>query len=86
MFQLEAKVHYDMTVRHKTAQSPPWWRRLLFLGALLGAGAWAWRRTDQQAFDRGVEHLGRGARVALNNMVEFFTSNNDVHSTAVTIS
>ena len=74
-----------MSVRHTTRQTPPWWRRLLFLGAVLGAGAWAWRRTDQASFDRSLEELGRGAGVAATNMLEFFTSNRDVHTAAVTI-
>lgn len=83
--KLEAKVHYDMSVRHTRRQSPPWWRRILFLGAVLGTGAWLWRRTDQASFNRSLEELGSGAGVASTKMLEFFTSDKDVHSKLVTI-
>ena len=42
--KLEAKVHYDIAMRRKTAVRPPWWRRLLFLGLLLSAGGAVWQR------------------------------------------
>ena len=42
--KLEAKVHYDIAMRRKTAVRPPWWRRLLFLGLLLSAGGAVWHR------------------------------------------
>jgi hypothetical protein len=42
--KLEAKVHYDIAMRRKTAVRPPWWRRILFLGILVSAGGLAWQR------------------------------------------
>merc|ERR1711971_59942 len=83
--KLEAKVHYDMSVRHTQRQTPPWWRRILFLGAVLGTGAWVWRRTDQASFNRSLEELGSGAEMAATKILEFFTSEKDVHNTLVTI-
>ena len=82
---MEAKVHYDMSVRHTQRQTPPWWRRILFLGAVLGTGAWVWRRTDQASFNRSLEELSSGAEVAATKILEFFTSDEVVHNTLVTI-
>ena len=57
----------------------------MFLGVVLGTGAWLWRRTDQASFNRSLEELGSGAGVASTKMLEFFTSDKDVHSKLVTI-
>jgi len=77
--KLEAKVHYDMSVQHRTPYTPPWYRRVLFVGAILGAAAWIWRRQDQSGFDRNMVTLSESAMKAYLGMVEFFTSK-DAHS------
>ena len=42
--KLEAKVHYDIAMRLKTPYTPPWWRRILFLGVVFSAGGFLWHR------------------------------------------
>lgn len=83
--KLEAKVHYDMVVTHKNPKSPPWYRRLLFLGGIVGAVAWIWRRTDQASFDRSLVKLSETAVIAYGNAVEFFTRKDSSNIAAVTL-
>ena len=83
--QLEARVHYDLAVRHKTPYTPPWYRRLLFLGGLLGTGVWLWRRQDPQGFEAQLTRLAETGRVALDKLVEFFTSQSHLDQVAVTL-
>ena len=83
--QLEAKVHYDMSVTHRNPYRPPWYRRLLFVGGLVGAAAWFWRRSDQDGFDRSLVKVSEVALVAYANIVEFFTSKHSTSQVAVTL-
>merc|ERR1711963_658269 len=83
--KLEAKVHYDMSVQHRTPYTPPWYRRVLFVGAILGAAAWIWRRQDQSGFDRNMVTLSESAMKAYLGMVEFFTSKDAHSNVAVTL-
>lgn len=87
LLQLEARVHYDLSVRHKTPYTPPWYRRLLFLGAVLGTGAWLWRRHDPQGFEAQLTQLAETGRAAVGRVVEFFTSseNSQLDRVAVTL-
>ena len=85
MLQLEARVHYDLSVRHKTPYTPPWYRRLLFLGAVLGTGAWLWRRHDPHGFEGHLARLAETGRGALSKLVEFFTSERSLDKVAVTL-
>ena len=74
-----------MSVQHKTPYTPPWYRRLMFVGAIVGAGAWIWRRQDQDGFDRSMVTMSQSVVAAYLAVVEFFTSK-DVHNTvAVTL-
>merc|ERR1712038_621283 len=83
--KLEARVHYDLSVRHKTPYSPPWYRRLLFLGGLLGTGLWLWRRQDPQGFEGQLTRLAETGRSGLETLVEFFTSERGPGQVAVTL-
>jgi len=71
--KLEAKVHYDIAMRRKTAYRPPWYRRLLFVSLVLCAGAFAWRRQDQASFDRNSALLLASSVSAYSAVVNFFT-------------
>lgn len=71
--KLEAKVHYDMTVKMKTPRRPPWYRRLLFLGLVACGGAVVWRQTGRSSFDRSLAVVGAAAMSFTSSMVNFFT-------------
>lgn len=83
--KLEARVHYDLSVRHKTGISPPWHRRVLFLASVLASGAWLWRRHDPSGFQTCLASLAEKSRTALNKLVEFFTSDSSHSKLAVTL-
>ena len=84
--QLEAKVHYDMTVRHSSPRTPPWYRRLLFLAAVVGGAGWAWRRHHPATFEAAVARVGGAAVEAYSAALDFFTSREGGRSSvAVTI-
>ena len=74
-----------MSVQHKTPYTPPWYRRLMFVGAILGAGAWIWRRQDQSGFDRSMVTLSQSAMAAYLAVLEFFTSKDVHNNVAVTL-
>ena len=82
---MEARVHYDLTVRHKTPSSPPWYRRVLFITASVGVGAWLWRRQDPEGFQGHLDKATESCKSALNQLVEFFTRDNDHSQVAVTL-
>ena len=84
-FQLEAKVHYDMTLRRKTAYRPPWYRRLLFVSILVCGGAFAWRRHNQESFERNVSLLAASGISAYSATVDFFTGGGGLQPGRVTL-
>jgi len=83
--KLEAKVHYDMSVTHKNPQSPPWYRRLLFLGGILGTGAWIWSRQDPSGFERSVEKMSQQSLIMWGSCVDFLTNKAGSNNLAVTL-
>jgi len=83
--KLEAKVHYDMSVTHKNPQSPPWYRRLLFLGGILGTGAWIWSRQDPSGFEKSVEKMSQQSLIMWGSCVDFFTNKGGSNNLAVTL-
>jgi len=83
--KLEAKVHYDMSVTHKNPQSPPWYRRLLFVGGILGTGAWIWSRQDPAGFERNVEKLSQQSLIMWGTILDFFTNKGGSNNLAVTL-
>ena len=73
-----------MSVTHKNPYTPPWYRRLLFLGTVTGVAAWVWYKYDQAGFDRNMARLSGAAVVGYHGAVEFFRG--DGHqSLAVTL-
>jgi len=83
--KLEAKVHYDIALRRKTAYSPPWYRRLLFVGVLICAGALAWRRQDQSSFERNSALLAASGVSASSAVVNYFTGGGGLPGRVVTL-
>merc|ERR1712130_1041156 len=83
--KLEAKVHYDVSVTHKNPQSPPWYRRLLFLGGILGTGAWIWSRQDPSGFERSVEKMSQQSLIMWGSCVDFLTNKAGSNNLAVTL-
>jgi len=83
--KLEAKVHYDMTLRRKTAYRPPWYRRLLFVSIMVFAGAFAWRRHNQASFERNLSLLAASGISAYSAAVDFFTGGGGPRSGRVTL-
>jgi len=83
--KLEAKVHYDMALRRKTAYRPPWYRRLLFVSILVCAGAFTWRRQNQPSFERNLSLLLASGISAYSATVDFFTGGGVLQSGTVTL-
>jgi len=71
--KLEAKVHYDIALKRKTAYRPPWYRRLLFVAVLVCAGGVTWRRLDSTGFDRNISLLAAAGISAYSVILDFFT-------------
>eukprot|EP00092_Neocalanus_flemingeri_P033837 GFUD01036796.1.p1 GENE.GFUD01036796.1~~GFUD01036796.1.p1 ORF type:complete len:331 (+),score=91.16 GFUD01036796.1:63-1055(+) len=83
--KLEAKVHYDMALRRKTAYRPPWYRRLLFISVLVCAGSFAWRRHDQTSFERNMSLLAASGITAYSAAVDFFRGGGTLKMGIVTL-
>ena len=82
---MEAKVHYDMTVRRKTSYKPPWYRRLIFSGLLITTGAFVWRRISPASFDRTIIWLVVSGASACSAAFTFFAGENTPQTRVVTL-
>jgi hypothetical protein len=72
--KLEAKVHYDIAMRRKTAVRPPWWRRLLFLGLIITAGGVAWKQQSPSSFSKFLTSVTAASSLAAAAALQFFTA------------
>jgi len=68
--KLEAKVHYDLTIKHKSPTRPAWWRRLAVLGLLGFAIAFIIYRRDPVLMTAKAAMIGHNASDVL---LTFFT-------------
>merc|ERR1711971_1167867 len=72
--KLEAKVHYDIAMRRKTAVRPPWWRRLLFLGLIITAGGAVWKQQSPSSFSKFLTSATAASSLAAAATLQFFTA------------
>ena len=71
-------MHFDMTVRWKTPYKPPWYRQLIFSGLIIFGGAYAWRRFDQDSFERNVALFVEFSAAACSAVFKFFEGGDDL--------
>jgi len=71
--KLEAKVHYDIAMRRKTAVRPPWWRRLIFLGLIVTAGGAVWKQQSPSSFSKFLTSVTAASSLAAAAALQFFT-------------
>ena len=68
-----------MTVRWKTPYKPPWYRQLIFSDLIIFGGAYAWRRFDQDSFERNAALFVELSAAVFN----FFEGSDDMLQTRV---
>ena len=84
-FQLEAKVHYDMTVKFKTPYQPPLYRRMIFLTLLIGGGTAILFKLDKSNFEKSLNHLSMSAGLFYKSVSGIILGNNLTHNGVVTL-
>merc|ERR1712107_177321 len=72
--KLEAKVHYDIAMRRKTAVRPPWWRRILFLVLIITAGGVVWKQQSPSSFSKFLTSVTAASSLAAAAALQFFTA------------
>lgn len=83
--KLEAKVHYDMTVKLKTPYQPPWYRRVIFLTLLIGGGAAILFKLDKSSFEKSLNQLSISAGLFCKSLFGIILGNNLTQSGVVTL-
>jgi len=80
IFQLEADIQRKIELQRGSTHGTPWYKKLVFISLCAGAGAYAWRRLDQNSFERNLSLFGSTAVTAYTNSISFFTSKGPLKS------